>query len=105
MKHGWRGLTTVKRSGGEQHNKRSGVEDTTQGDWVADGTTRERGADNAAALVVDSFWRRREGGRGALKTSSKSYLKIVPQIAQNPPRKIGFSEVFFAQFDVQFDVR
>jgi hypothetical protein len=95
----------ARQSSGGQHNKRRGAEDTTQGDWAADGTMRRGGADNARALVlvVDSFWRRRAGG-GVLKTSSKLYLKIVPQIVQNPPRKIVFSEGFFAQFDVQFDV-
>jgi hypothetical protein len=44
-------------------------------------------------------------GEGALKTSSKLYLKIVPRIVQNPPRKIGFSKEIFAQFQVQFDVQ
>jgi hypothetical protein len=37
--------------------------------------------------------------------SSKSYLKIVPQIVQKKPRKIGISKEVFAQFEVQFDVR
>ncbi len=42
-------------------------------------------------------------GGGVLKTSLKLYLKIVPQIAQKNPWKIGFSEGFFARFEVQFD--
>jgi hypothetical protein len=41
--------------------------------------------------------------------NGKSYIKTLSQIVhlivQKNPRKIGFSEVFFAQFDVQFDVQ
>jgi hypothetical protein len=59
------------------------------------------GANNAHMLVVDSFWR--QWGGGALKM--KSYHKIVPQIVQKLPWKIGFSEKIFAQFEVQFDVQ
>jgi hypothetical protein len=53
--------------------------------------------------VVDSLLA--AAGGGALKTSSKSYLKIVPQIVQKNRRKIGFSKEVFAQFEVQFDVQ
>jgi hypothetical protein len=82
-RQGWRGLTTARRSGGGPHDERSGVEDMTQGDWVAD-------------VVV---------GGGALKMFSKLHLKIVPQIVQKPPRKIGFSKEVFARFEVRFDVQ
>jgi hypothetical protein len=44
-------------------------------------------------------------GGGVLKTSSKLYLKIIPQIVQNPPRKIQFSKEVFAQFEVRFEVQ
>jgi hypothetical protein len=57
---------------------------------VADGTTRGGGADNARALVVGSVHGGRQplaaAGGGALKTSLKLYLKIVPQIVQKTPR-------------------
>ncbi len=78
--------------------------DTSQGDWAVNGTRRGGGADNARALVVDSFWRQCAGG-GVLKMSSKSYLKIVPQIMQKKPRKIGFSKVFLhdLMYDLMYD--
>ncbi len=44
-------------------------------------------------------------GGGALKTSLKSYLKIVPQIMQKTLGKSGFPKVVFARFEVQFDVQ
>ncbi len=44
-------------------------------------------------------------GGGALKMSLKIYLKIIPQIVHKNPRKIGFSEEIFAQFQVRFDVQ
>jgi hypothetical protein len=102
-RQGGKGLTTARQSGGGRHNERKGVEDTMQGNWAADGMTRGGGADNAHALVVDSFWRRHAGG-GVLKTSLKLYLKIVPQTVQKKPRKIGFSKGFFARFNVRFAV-
>jgi hypothetical protein len=33
----------ARQSGSGLHNKRSGVEDTTQGDWAADGATEGGG--------------------------------------------------------------
>jgi hypothetical protein len=73
-----------------------------QGNWAADGTAEGGGrqctrAGGRQLLAV--------AGEGALKTYSKSYLKIVPQIVQKNPRKNRFSEEVFARFEVRFDVR
>jgi hypothetical protein len=45
-----------------------------QGDWLVDGTTEGGG------WTMHACWWLTAAGGGALKTSSKSYLKIVPQI-------------------------
>ncbi len=34
---------TARQSGGRRHDERSGVEDTTQGNWAADGMTEGGG--------------------------------------------------------------
>ncbi len=93
----------VRRLGGEQHNERSGVEDTMQGDWAVDGTT-ERGGRTMHA----HWWLTASGGSG--RGCTQDVFKIVPQNhtsnrAKNYPWKIGFSEEVFAQFEVQFDVQ
>jgi hypothetical protein len=64
-----------------------------QGDWAADSTT-ERGGQT----MHTRWWLTASGGsgRGSLKTFSKMYLKIVPQIVQSPPCKIRFSKEVFA---------
>ncbi len=64
-----------------------------QGDWAADGTTRGGGADNALALVVDSF--SGGGGRGC----TQDVLEIVPQKrtsnhAKNPSENWIFQGFF-----------
>jgi hypothetical protein len=68
------------------------VEDTTQGNWAADGTTRGGGADNARALVVDSFWQWQEGvhSRRPQNRTSKPYLKSF----KKPLGKSDFPRVF-----------
>jgi hypothetical protein len=84
---------TARQSGGGQHNKRSGVENTTQGDWAADGTT-EGGGDNACTLVVDSFWQWWER-RGC----TQDVLEIVPQYrTSNRAKKPSENWVFRGGF-------
>jgi hypothetical protein len=72
-RQGGKGLPMARQSGGRQHNKRRGAEDTTQSNWVADGKMRRGEADNAHALVVDSF--SGGGGRGC----TQDILETVPQ--------------------------
>jgi hypothetical protein len=60
----------ARQLGGGQHDKRSGVEDTMQGDWVADGTTRGGWADNTRG-----WWLTASGG--GRRGCTQDVLEIV----------------------------
>jgi hypothetical protein len=49
----------TRRSGGRRHDERSGVEDTTQGDWAADGT-----AEGGGRTTHARWWLTASGGGG-----------------------------------------
>ncbi len=92
-----------------------------RGNQVADNTMKRVGCRTWLRAIGRRMARQRGGGRqcmcaggwqllvaaggGALKTSLKLYLKIVPQIVQKSPRKIRFSKEVFARFEVRFDVQ